>query len=328
MATSSEMDIQASAAGTVAVILARVVVPLWFLAGAILKLVDGSPSNLPAALIKWMGGLSIDLMFVLRFGIAVELIVVGVMVLLAPLARWVGVAMLGAFLPVLVADVLLGASSCGCFGAVKINPYITLAFDFGFFLGLLILGRRERRLAVTTVLPTRSVILVGVWSLMSVAVAFAWTANGTATNAPGDIEGPVGAALPSEGYYIPQYETWLGQRFVDLEIAAWTRGLPSDLESGQQFVIFFRKDCEHCHELFELYFSGSLEWPTTAIAVPDRDGFPTENVQPFPCNECRVVELPAGIDWFVQTPVLVRLEDGIVECAAEVDSAAPECLGW
>jgi hypothetical protein len=41
-----------------------------------------------------------------------------------------------------------------------------------------------------------------------------------------------------------------------------------------------------------------------------------------------VAELPAGIDWFLQTPVLVRLADGVVDCAAEVDADAPECISW
>ena len=83
-----------------------------------LKLVDLSPTHLPAAIIKWGGGLGLDLMFVLRFTIAAELIVVGVMVLVPPLARWIGIVMLASFIPVLVGDLVLGASSCGCFGAV------------------------------------------------------------------------------------------------------------------------------------------------------------------------------------------------------------------
>jgi hypothetical protein len=136
------------------------------------------------------------------------------------------------------------------------------------------------------------------------------------------------AALPTDGYYFPQYENWLGQPFSGIEIASWIRGLPEDLDAGQQYVIFYRKDCEHCHELLELYFSEDLPLPTTAIAVPERDGFPTENIQPFSCSECRVAELPAGIDWFMNTPVLVRLADGVVECAAEVEPVNPECIVW
>jgi len=313
------------AAGTVAVILARVVVPLWLFAGAVLKLVDLSPSYLPAALIRWLGGNGVDLMFVLRFGIAVELIVAGVMVLVPPLARWAGIVMLGAFLPVLVGDVALGAESCGCFGSVEVNPWVTLVTDVTFLLGLVLLGRREPRLALGRFLPTSRVVAVGVWSLLSVAVAFALPADNS-TDSSG-VTASV-AAVPANGYYLPEYEEWIGRPFRDLEIASWATGLPVDLELGQQFVIFFRKDCEHCHELMEVYFGGPLDWPTTAIAVPERDGWPRDNVQPFPCVECRVAELPAGIDWFLQTPVLVRLQDGVVECAAEVNPDVPECIGW
>jgi len=316
---------RAGMAGAAAVLLARVVVPLWFLAGAVTKLVDPSPTHLPAAVIKWAGALGVDLVFVLRFSIVAEMVVVGVMFVLPSLARWTGIVMLGAFLPVLVGDLMLGASSCGCFGAIKVNPWVTLVMDVTFFLGLLFLGRREPRLALGPSLPTSRVIVVGIWSLASVVAAFAISTDVPAASSvvAGDIP-----ALPADGYYLPAYDEWLGQPFRELEIAAWTIGLAENLDVGQQFVIFFRKDCEHCHELMEVYFSGPLDWPTTAIAVPERDGWPTENLQPFPCQECRAAELPAGIDWFLQTPVLVRLMDGLVECAAEVDPMSPECLGW
>ena len=56
--------------GTIAVALARVIVTLWLGPGAILTMMDLSPAHLPAAMIKWCGGLGIDLMFVLRFTIA------------------------------------------------------------------------------------------------------------------------------------------------------------------------------------------------------------------------------------------------------------------
>ncbi len=317
--------------GTVAVVVARVVVPLWLFLGAVLKLADLSPTHLPAALIQWCGALGMDLNFVLRFSIAAELVVVGVMVLLPPLARWTGIIVLGSFIPILVGDLVLGASSCGCFGAIQVNPWITLVMDVTFFVLLLICGRREPRLALGATIPTSRVVVAGIWSLLSVALAFGLPSP--ASPSPEQSEGSESivsgaGSLPSDGYYLPDYESWIGRPFADLEVAAWSRGLPSDLTAGQQYVILYRKDCEHCHELLALYFSESLEWPTTAIAVPERSGWPTENIQPFPCAECRLAELPAGIDWFFATPVLIRLGDGIVECAAEVDPTAPECLVW
>ncbi len=314
--------------GTLAVVLARVVVPLWLFIGAVLKLDSLSASHLPATIIKWAGGLGLDLMFVLRFSIAVELIVVGVMVLVPPLARWTGIVILASFMPVLIGDLVLGASSCGCFGAVSISPWVTLVMDVTFFLGLVVWGRSEPRLALTARLPTWRVVVAGLWILASVALSFGLRAPApSAAGAAGDpAEAQIAAPLPVDGYYLPDYEAWLGQPFLDLDLVAWVEGLPDDIASGSQYVIFYRMDCEHCHELMELYFSGSLAVPTTAIAVPEKGGFPTENVQPFACLECRVAELPAGVDWFLQTPVLVRLFDGRVECVAEVEPESPECL--
>jgi hypothetical protein len=317
-------------ADSVAVVLARVIVPLWLGAGAVLKLIDPSPSHLPAAIIKWTGALGLDLMFVFRFSIAAELIVVGIMVLVPPLARWTGIVMLAAFIPVLIGDLALGASSCGCFGAVEISPWITLVTDVTFFLGLLLLGRRVPKLELTASLPTQGVVAAGLWSLASVALAFGLrpAVHPPSAGAAGVSNTPQVMTLPADGYYLPDYQSWQGRLFSDLDIASWIVGLPDDIASGSQYVIFYRKDCEHCHELMELFFSGALPLPTTAVAVPERGGFPTENLQPFPCLECRTAELPAGVDWFLQTPVLVRLADGRVECVSEVDPEAPECLNF
>jgi len=314
--------------GTLAVVLARVIVPLWLFIGAVLKLADLSPSHLPASIIKSSGWLGLDLMFVLRFSIAAELIVVGVMVLLPPLARWTGIVMLTSFLPVLIGDLALGSSSCGCFGAIAMSPWITLVTDVTFLLGLVIFGRREPRLALTTTLPTWRVVVAGMWVVASVVLAFGLrppTHAGSVTESS-SLDSPVDTALPADGYYLPDYQSWFGSSFLDLEIAAWISGLPDDIASGSQYVVFYRKDCEHCHHLMELYFSPSVPAPTTAVAIPERGGFPTENVQPFVCLECRTAELPAGVDWFLQTPVLVRLLDGKVECVSEVDPETPECL--
>jgi hypothetical protein len=311
-------------------VLARVIVPLWLAAGAVLKLMDLSPSHLPAAIIKWTGALGLDLMFVFRFSIAAELIVVGIMVLVLPLARWTGVIMLAAFIPVLIGDLALGASSCGCFGAVEISPWVTLVTDVTFFFGLLLLGRQVPKLELTASLPTRKVVAAGLWSLASVALAFGLqpAVQPPSAGAAGVSDTPQVMTLPADGYYLPDYQSWQGRLFSDLDIASWVLGLPDDIASGSQYVIFYRKDCEHCHELMELFFSGALPLPTTAVAVPERGGFPTENLQPFPCLECRTAELPAGVDWFLQTPVLVRLADGRVECVSEVDPESPECLNF
>jgi hypothetical protein len=313
-----------SVRSAIAVALTRIVIPLWLTTGAVLKLIDGSPSNLPAAIVKWVGGHGVDLRFVLESSIAVEFVVAGVMVLLPGLARLVGILMLGAFLPILIGDVALGATSCGCFGAVQMSPWITLATDVFFLAMLVVVAHGVPSLKLTATLPTWRVVAVGLWAALSVAVAFGLTA----ASEPGE-EGTaavVAAAGPQEGYYLPDYASWVGQPFRSIEIAAWIRDLPGDLDLGSQYLLFYRLDCEHCHELMEVFFAGEPPLPTTAVAVPERNGFPSDGIQPFVCGECRLAELPAGYDWFLQTPVLVRLTNGVVICAAEVTAEDPVCL--
>ncbi len=302
-----------------------VLVPAWLLAGALTKLAELSPSSLPVALLRWLGPLGVDLVFVLRFAIAVELTVVAVIWLLPRLARPVSLVMLGAFLPVLAGDLLMGASSCGCFGSVQVHPGVTLVLDLGLFLAVLLLGRGVESLSMSATLPTGRTIAAGLATIAVFALAF-----GRNPPLPAAAATPVdltvsAAPLPSSGYYMPDYGAWVGHSFAALDIAGWISGLPADLDDGAQYLLFYRKDCEHCHELMEVYFAVEPPLPTTAVAVPERSGFPAVDM-PFPCTACRTAQMPAGVDWFMQTPVLVRLAEGVVECAAEVSPDDPACL--
>jgi hypothetical protein len=333
--TSTQIAAVGGMAGLMGTVLTRVVVPLWLLAGALLKLVDTSPAHLPAALIKWLGPLGVDLMFVVRFSISVELAVVGVMWLLPSLARPLGLAMLGAFMPILIGDVAMGASSCGCFGSLQVSPWVSLVLDVSFFLGILILGRYSPALQWRPSLPAGRVVMAGIWTVAAFVVGFL-----PVTRAESKAEVPVAeasvvvadpaadaSALPQDGYYVPDLDSWVGQRFSDLDIARWIQGLPEDLEEGIDYLLFYRKDCEHCHELVQVYFTGPLDIPTVAVAIPDRAGWPDTQL-PFECDECRLSELPAGVDWFFQTPVLVRLNEGVVACASETSAADPRCVAF
>jgi hypothetical protein len=162
---------------------------------------------------------------------------------------------------------------------------------------------------------------VGILALLGFALAFGLPAP---TAAPATAAAP----LPAAGYFLPDYQAWLGQRWQDLEIASYVTGMPADLATGRQYVVFYRKDCGHCHELLDTFFAVDLPAPTTVVAVPERAGYPTQGVKPMPCDGCRRAELPAGCDWFLKTPVLVRLENGVVQCAAEVEADDPVCLAF
>jgi hypothetical protein len=306
------------------------------LTGAVLKLVHASASSLPPILIKVLGGgLGIDLMLVHRFSVAVELALVGMIWLLPRLARPLALLMLVIFFPILVGDVLLGASTCGCFGAVEVPPALTLVLDAGLFFGILLLGGKARSLAMSTTLPVWPSLAAFAWVFFSFGLGFGYDVLVKPNEAvPAQAEAAIGeevgsAAEPSlPSYYLPDYGSWIGRKWSDIDIAALIKDAPGDLASGLQYLVFYRKNCEHCHELLSVYFTGTLAVPTTVVAVPEKTGYPTDGIIPMECTECRKAELPVGCDWFLQTPVLVRLDNGVVLCASEVDPSTPECLEW
>ncbi len=318
-----------STAALIGLVVTRFVVPLWLLTGAVLKLVSLSPSHLPSILVTTLGGRGVDLAFVARFSVAVELTVALVMLLLPSLARPVGLVMLGCFLPILIADTIGGASSCGCFGAVTVPPIVTLSMDLTLFLVVLLLGRKAPSLRWTPGLPAARTLTVGVLVVACFALAFAWPApSAPAGNGGPGSNDPATSSAGVPPYYLPHYDQWLGRPWAELDIADFLPPLPDEAAAGPFYVLFYRTTCDHCHELMEVLFSGELTVPTLAVSVPDKGGFVTEGAYPFPCGGCATAELPVGCDWFFSTPVLVRLEAGVVACAAEVEPTNPTCYQW
>ena len=305
------------------VVLVRIVVPVWILVGALFKLVEGSPASLPEALVRTLGKTGLNLAFLLHFAVGVELAAVGLIWLVPRLARPVALLMLAVFAAVLLGDLIVGAGSCGCFGSVKVNPVVTLFVDGGLLLGIILLGSRAPTLRLTRELPTKQVVLGVIWIAAAFGLAFGYPFH-PAAPVPGASTAASNAVEPP-AYYVPDYDSWIGKEWSRIDLARWVRG-SAPIGTGREYVILYRKDCDHCHHLFQRYFRGRLKFPTLVVAIPNKDGFPTSGTLPMPCTECRQAELPSGCDWFFKTPVLIRLEDGVVRCAEEADPEKPGCL--
>ena len=130
-------------------LLVRLVVPLWLLAGASVKLYTLNPKLLPEPVLlvvrdsarlfgienlNWWLGTS------LRTMIAVEIMLALIMISAPRLARFAASFILTIFLAVLVATMAMAAKrdgisaiwngSCGCFGSVSPPPLGMFAIDF------------------------------------------------------------------------------------------------------------------------------------------------------------------------------------------------------
>jgi hypothetical protein len=93
---------------------------LWVLAGAVAKLLLGTPKDLPQ-IVRDHAPFGLDLTFHLVIG--VELAIVCLAWLKPRLAWPVIVALFAFFDFILVSQLRAGAESCGCFGAsIKVDP--------------------------------------------------------------------------------------------------------------------------------------------------------------------------------------------------------------
>ena len=130
-----------------------------------------------------------------------------------------------------------------------------------------------------------------------------------------------------EPFYIAEFGNATGKPLATNLLAPLIAGgVPKDFQSGRWIVVFYREDCDHCHELLSTYFTGKLPVRTLAIAIPDAD---PNSILDNPCDECVKVSLIKGPNYVIQTPVVLAIQDGMVECVVEnaEDMAALEaCL--
>jgi hypothetical protein len=123
-------------------------------------------------------------------------------------------------------------------------------------------------------------------------------------------------------YYLPDFATWVGKPLASQpEMALLDAPPPATIGSGTWIIMLYRADCEHCHEVLETHFVGSLKRPALLIGIPDHD---PANEQPMPCTECTIRTFLKGPNYVVQTPVVMRIKDGMVEavCTDHEDAAS------
>lgn len=115
---------------------------LWLAAGALYKLFDGVPADLPSSVVEKS---PFDAWDTFRYSIAVELAVVGLVIAVPRLGWLLLCGAFATFLAILAPLAMEGAESCGCFGGtVTIKPTTMMAIDGGLL--LLILFSRPWRM--------------------------------------------------------------------------------------------------------------------------------------------------------------------------------------
>ena len=124
-------------------------------------------------------------------------------------------------------------------------------------------------------------------------------------------------------FYFTEFEEWVGKPISSQELARLiNRPIPSELDEGRAFLMFYRDDCEHCHHMLEQWFTESVPATTIAVQVPDTD---PANAMPFPSTLVKRHMLPKGPDYVISTPALFAIKDGMVTGFAS-DPEEPETV--
>jgi hypothetical protein len=330
----------------------RLLVPFWLLTGALFKLYFDAPSALPKGIWQAAHNADVDLDVFLHSIIAVELVLVGVMLFWRSMARLTAIVVMSTFVLILLNELRIGSSSCGCMGEFKMPTEIMLIIDGSLLIGTLLCPlRRHSAPEAATATPAPSpapgglgIGLAVLWIALSAGVAFgvpALTSN-TGDEIEPPVEGPtddpdqppaINQTPPS--YYVFSPDEWTGQEedlhFYKLGFVPYLTKLPSDITEGRRYVVLYSRTCDHCKELLDLHFApASLPVPATLIAVPEsKDGYTHTGVYKNDATGCEQIQMRTGCDWLLSPPILIALENGYVKCAEEVqDSFEPNCLLW
>ncbi|MBN1393354.1 MAG: hypothetical protein JW947_11215 [Sedimentisphaerales bacterium] len=222
-------------------------------------------------------------------------------------AAWIlAVLGFGLFIAVTLQKGLIGAESCGCFGRVKVNPWITLfAVDIPIFLGLLIFRPKGLKLLPPpwpsakhffgVAIPT--FILLG--TIVPVLIF----------NKPPDKTDKYEVIKPNE-WVTSQHpgEEWSMFKYIDIA---------DSLRSGIVIAVFYSTECESCHKTIPFYDQMSRDMAANEDAIQ----FAFIEIPPYASQEnilipsdtlCLRGKLDSSKAWYTETPLVVVLRDGLV----------------
>jgi hypothetical protein len=195
---------------------------------------------------------------------------------------------------------LSGEGSCGCFGVVTINPWITTTFDFIIVILLVFfrerlkfhfnLSRREHQKFFITIIFWIILTVPALFFMLSVTQVQSILGTETTTS-----DGGKKITL--------EPETWKGKEFPLSVRFAQTEG-SEILKQGTWTIILVHSDCPKCRKLISDW-ENKNSTNTALIEIPSS---PPEDL---PKTSFPVFKLDKNNEWFAITPCIIITTDGI-----------------
>ena len=172
------------------------------------------------------------------------------------------------------------------------------------------------------------------WSLLGAIAAMTTSAHFAASAQFKSAEG-ASAPAPAPSQTVPSIDldmrAFVGQPLSQSPLGKYMPELESLCSAANApdgaYVVVYSPSCGTCYSLFRDNFSMPRPQRVIAIAIPLADGAvsaATEPPAPIECFDCVERTLPQGPRWLVASPMVLRIEGGIVTCAA--DRLGGDCL--
>ena len=212
--------------------------------------------------------------------------------------RYATLALFSFFALVAFAKGVSGASSCGCFGAIQVNPWLTFALDAAIVALCFTSLTRGERLS-----NDRSRPRIAAWLSIATLLCAALV---TVSAAPerGVLLVDADQKIPDGATVALLPERWLGAKFPLAKLCH----TEVDLSVGRFAVMLSRAGCEECRAATKKY-KALAEKSSARLVVLDVDNTASDEViEGVFCGS-----LDSRFIWVVRTPVLLWIDNAIVD---------------
>jgi hypothetical protein len=220
------------------------------------------------------------------------------------LTRWASVALFAVFGAIAAYHGVLGHGSCGCFGRIQVNPWLTCTIDLGLAIAFLSIGRDP---ASTPTSPRRALervaIIATIYAAIVVPAAFLVRSRSIAADASSGSARPV----------LLEPASWKGKLFplvAQIDIGA-------RLMNGKWMLLFYRPGCPKCDDAIRRVRESAqrggeppeVQW--AFIELPPLEASRPAARAELPANSI-LGRLDPTATWIGDVPFVITLSDGKV----------------